>query len=781
MSAQTSAETMEWFRNLGLEPEKPADSAEDEKPSATYSYAGVTDIEVYARVLNYQPGERVSFNHQQPGGKFTSRIIDVGDLPAAVGNAPAQACCWIGVNPTTATSGRGTAATTSRLVSMYCELDDKNTTQAQQSAIITGLATLFGPPAMIVGSGHGQHLYWPIAGGDLNAEFTHQAATKLLNRFGRIVTEEAAQHGAGKPDPVWDIARVLRAPGTTNYKDINHPVPVTLTVNEAAQPLAVAEVAKRLDAADELYPPVPPRSTGSALVTRLPTAYTGESVIHKFNDEHSWRDVVPEGWICRDPDPDAEGARWLHPTATSDCSATIRDGSLYVWTPNTPFEQSFPGAPRGYDKFDAYALLHHGGDKSAAARSLRGDQNPMGNTDFDPVVLHETSANRPPTPDAKNALDNAIRNRATQIRIDRAAKELVDAEQRPKIEYPPVRPLTAFLAQPCPPTRWRIDQVAPIEARIIASAQYKAGKTTMRDNAVRSLVDREPFLGRFTITQPARALVLIDNELSEHTVQDWLDRQNIRNTEAVVDVVTLRGKLASFNLFDDDCRAAWAQRFRELGCDYLILDCLRPILDAFGLDENRDAGRFLVQFDAMLEAAGIRDAMLVHHMGHQGERSRGDSRLQDWPDATWRLVREDPDDPASARFFSAYGRDVDVKEGRLTFSETTRHLTYVDGSRGDTKTEAALQAVLAALVADARAGGEGLSGRAIEIAVSDEHTQKSIRAAVKLAHQRELLVKMPGPKNATLHRIAQPCSVCGHPLTAGQGMRHESCVEEGAA
>lgn len=517
-------------------------------------------------------------------------------------------------------------------------------------------------------------------------------------------------------------------------------------------------------------------------VTRLPTVTrTGESIIDQYNAEHTWPDILgPHGWTCGSADPDADGAVWLHPTHTSDCSATIRDGSLYVYSSNTPFDQTSAGDPRGYDKFDAYALLHHGGDKSAAARALRPPTD-YGHTDFGHGPIRETGANGQPTPEAQDALDNVIRNRALQIRIERAARRLVDAEERPPVEYPPVRSLPALLAQPCPPTRWRIDQVAPIEARIIASAQYKAGKTTMRDNAVRSLVDREPFLGRFMITQPAEALVLIDNELSEHTVQDWLHRQKIRNAEAVVDVVTLRGKLASFNLFDDDCRAEWAQRFRALGCDYLILDCLRPILDAFGLDENRDAGRFLVQFDAMLEAAGIRDAMLVHHMGHQGERSRGDSRLQDWPDATWRLIREDPDDPASARFFSAYGRDVDVKEGRLAFDESSRRLTYVDGSRGDTKTEAALQAVLAALVADARAGGGGLSGRAIEIAVSDEHTQKSIRAAVRLAHRRELLVKTPGLKNATLHRIAQPCSVCGHPLTAGQGTRHESCVEEAAA
>jgi hypothetical protein len=79
------------------------------------------------------------------------------------------------------------------------------------------------------------------------------------------------------------------------------------------------------------------------------------------------------------------------------------------------------------------------------------------------------------------------------------------------------------------------------------------------------------------------------------------------------------------------------------------------------LDEHRDAGRFLVALDALLTEAGIPDALVVHHMGHVNERARGDSRMRDWPDVEWRLVRQD-ENPASARFLSAYGCDVDVPE-----------------------------------------------------------------------------------------------------------------------
>ena len=79
--------------------------------------------------------------------------------------------------------------------------------------------------------------------------------------------------------------------------------------------------------------------------------------------------------------------------------------------------------------------------------------------------------------------------------------------------------------------------------------------------------------------------MLIDNELPDSLLHLWLTEQNISNTGAVADVVSLRGRLAAFNLLDPRCRTRWAQRLTDLGCDYLILDPLRPCLDALGLDE----------------------------------------------------------------------------------------------------------------------------------------------------------------------------------------------------
>lgn len=372
-----------------------------------------------------------------------------------------------------------------------------------------------------------------------------------------------------------------------------------------------------------------------------------------------------------------------------------------------------------------------------------------------------------------DSFDSAVSYRMTVLRVMREAKRRLDAEEHTPPELPAVTGLDTLLAEPDPPTAYRVEHLAPAGSRVMLAAQYKAGKTTIVDNLARALVDGDPFLGRFDVRTPARRLVLIDNEVSRRQRRRWLAEQKIGNTAAVADVVSLRGKVSTFDLLDPRCLADWVARLSGIGCDYLVLDCLRPVLDVLGLDENRDAGRFLVRFDELLDRAGIPDAVVVDHMGHGAERARGDSRKLDWPDAIWRLVREN-DDPHSPRYFSAYGRDVDVHEGRLSFSN--RRLTYAAGSRSDAKAEAALSAVIDVLAAD-KSGG--LSGRAIEAELSGDHSQAAIRKAMRLAVDRALLTTTAGQRGAKLHSIAMPCRRCGKPLTAGQDGVHKSCATAG--
>ena len=220
---------------------------------------------------------------------------------------------------------------------------------------------------------------------------------------------------------------------------------------------------------------------------------------------------------------------------------------------------------------------------------------------------------------------------------------------------------------------------------------------------------------------------------------------SVRHDDRVL-IVPLRGNAAALDIMQTEGRTRWANWLRESGVDVLVLDCLRPVLDAHGLDEHRDAGRFLMAFDLLLREAGIGEAIVVHHMGHVEERSRGDSRLRDWPDVEWRLVRQTAD-PASPRYISDYGRDVDVRESQLTFETATRRLTIADGSRRDASTRAALGDVLAAL----EATSEPLSVRRIERACASNghgHTRRAIRDAIAAAIRKQAIVLEPGPKGS---------------------------------
>jgi putative DNA primase/helicase len=102
------------------------------------------------------------------------------------------------------------------------------------------------------------------------------------------------------------------------------------------------------------------------------TIFEGPSIIDEFCAATTWTQILgPHGWTCSSRDPEAEGACWLRPGHTSKRSASIRGGRLYVFSPNTPFEVTETGDPKGHSKFDAYAVLDHGGDTKAAITSLK--------------------------------------------------------------------------------------------------------------------------------------------------------------------------------------------------------------------------------------------------------------------------------------------------------------------------------------------------------------------------------------------------------------------------
>lgn len=270
-----------------------------------------------------------------------------------------------------------------------------------------------------------------------------------------------------------------------------------------------------------------------------------------------------------------------------------------------------------------------------------------------------------------------VTDQLNYMRARDEAKRIYDGESGIRVDIPSLTHLSDFLDEPDEEVAYRVDRLWPSGGRVVFAAAQKAGKTTVTGNLARALADGEPFLDEFFTAQADR-IVLVDNELSPGMWRRWLRDQDIGKVDSV-DLLSLRGRLSSFNILDPGVRSRWAEALGS--ADVLVFDCLRPALDALGLSEDKDAGRFLEALDELVREAGISELLVVHHMGHSNERSRGDSRILDWPDAVWSLVREDPDDPVSRRYFKAYGRDVEHPESRLTYDPETRHLSLGGGSR----------------------------------------------------------------------------------------------------
>lgn len=368
----------------------------------------------------------------------------------------------------------------------------------------------------------------------------------------------------------------------------------------------------------------------------------------------------------------------------------------------------------------------------------------------------------PPLPERE------IQDRMVRILTDREARQRVAEMDAGQLAPPSITLLPDLLAEPEPAEAWRIEGLLPLDGHALIEAQKKVGKSTLMANLVRSFADGDDFLGRYEVA-PLGAderIILIDLEMSRHRVAGELRVQQIRNAGRI-GAVGLRGRAAEFDITNDKRRALWARQLGEAGCRTLIVDPLAPLLGFLGIEEN-DNSRvqgLLGALAALKEEAGARELLVSHHMGHGAERARGASAFEGWPDAIWRMVLPRPDgggepDPFGDRFFSAFGRDVEVQEARLTFDPATKRLTMGGGgNRHQVGQESAVQTIVEVVKAT-----PGMNAGALETASG--LPQSEYRGARPAALARELIHLHQGAKGAQLHYAGPHCSgaACpGHP------------------
>lgn len=456
-----------------------------------------------------------------------------------------------------------------------------------------------------------------------------------------------------------------------------------------------------------------------------------------------------------------------------------------------------PGRRNGWttlddeDRGSIESGLRRGMAEPYALRSAPGS-NALGAVDpVDPgtVQVDLLASTKTALPDA-TSVNTAMMSPGTdldvavaRLRVRREAARLVDAEERPPPTPPGSTSLAALLAEPAATTRYRIEGLWPSGGKVLMSAPAKAGKTTLVGNLVRCLADASPFLASPEVTPgqwrvaaaghavaplEGRRIMLLDFEMTRDMLRTWLRDQQIANT-AGVEVELMRGR--TWDPRDDAQRAAWASYLAERDVAVLIVDPIGPVLNSLGVDESSssEVGRVLWALDALCAAAGITELFVVHHAGHDGERARGTSGFEGWPDAMWTLVRDKSLEGAGRRALRAAGRDVHLAETVLDLDRATRRLSLGQGSRAVARGSEHAEIIADIVRQEVENRGTGAPGpstnelkksaRDTAIGTKIQDAQDAIAAARRLG----LVHTHDGPNRSLQHYSGGSCEGCSEP------------------
>jgi hypothetical protein len=210
--------------------------------------------------LGFRARERVSINTQLRGGPFVSELHEVHDL--AGWTAPQDRNVWWGVNPVGrhVRYGRGGEADITRVRTLFADLDVKpgknlDTLDQCYTAARTIKDYLGVWPVALIESGHGLQPLWRVGSppGDSNVidrDRSRDECREICWRFGAIA-QEAARSAMSLEhrtiDGVFNLDRILRCPGSVNWKNPDDPVPVRTAVYPTAGRILLRNLVARLD------------------------------------------------------------------------------------------------------------------------------------------------------------------------------------------------------------------------------------------------------------------------------------------------------------------------------------------------------------------------------------------------------------------------------------------------------------------------------------------------------------------------------------------------------
>lgn len=687
--------------------------------------------------------------HRPPGGVFSSRVVPSFTAYQLIGNLAGD--IWFGVNPVFGpariNSGRGLAADVVRLTAVYADLDVKPGGMSSMEAagqVIEDLSNMLGTrPSAVVLTGHGVQPYWPIEEGP-----SGPSARALLRRWGRLVAHVAEIHG-GRVDPVYDLARVLRVPGTVNHKA--EPVPV-LGIADRGKPLSVDDVDEALTAYGATERDGDRDEPGQAVVSApAEWQWANQTCNYTIGMMDGWRNDNPTArhpWLVAQATRIASGHRYgcfdeagYHGTVGTLVGRfrdlLARGPEARKETPGEIADALGWGQALASGKSDAEIERELGGHSHEVLSELTFERrDPFDNSSS------ESASQEDETDTDEEYFARAVEHAAYRLRISNAARELIAAEQAAAIEMPPfdAGTLGEILARP-PEPPYRVEGLIPHESSALIVAMRKTGKTTLNLNLARSLIFGEDFLGRFGVKAISGNVGLLNYEVSAAQIARWADEIGIPHDRLYV--VNLRGRRNP--LSNDEDKEKLATYLKNHDCESLFVDPFGRAYTGVSQNDPGEVGTWLADLDRWARGeVGVTDLALSVHAGWVGDRSRGSSALEDWGDSIITLTRKkagesEESEEEGHRYLRAEGRDVDVDEDRLEFDPATRLLRLTGmGSRRQATINVRVHSLIPMVVAYVNEN-PACSQRSLEADLPAR--REDIRKAAEMASQQGLITR----------------------------------------
>ncbi len=351
-----------------------------------------------------------------------------------------------------------------------------------------------------------------------------------------------------------------------------------------------------------------------------------------FNRRANWSDALPEGWdpvrqvgdvICWRR-PGKSGYVWS--ATTGFCKSELRGELLHVFTSSAPpFEMGGT-----YSKFEAYTLVHHRGDFSAAAQALA--EKGYG-TVTARLIMPRLAPAAPPEPAPVPGV----------------------LEKRDPFGGPPIP--ASLLRKADRSTAWLWHGYLARGGITMLSALWKAGKTTLLAHLLKSLEAEGSFCGLGV----SASRVLYVTEEHEHLWADRRDRVGLKDhVEFLVRPFSMKPRMEEWVAF-----LVYLQGVcRERAYDLVVFD---TISNLWPVKDENDAAKVQEALMPLHHVAENAAFALVHHLrkgdGKEATASRGSGALPAFVDIIVELRRYEASNRQDCRrVLSSYGRFTETPD-----------------------------------------------------------------------------------------------------------------------